>query len=86
MTFCRILYDFRSRSFKDENDPKNVDNIPFNIEEAPKSAKGIESSNCDSRSSENGKRTIIDLDEYNEEDEEAKGGKKMVQVKIEPNE
>ncbi|GJU27744.1 hypothetical protein Tco_1166365 [Tanacetum coccineum] len=37
-------------------------------------------------SSRSGKRTIIDLEEYNESDEEAKRGKKIVHVKVESKE
>ncbi|GJT99760.1 hypothetical protein Tco_1110099 [Tanacetum coccineum] len=55
------------------------DNIPFNIEETLNSGQG-------NKSSRSRKRTIIDLEEYNEPDEEAKRGKKIVHVKVEPKE
>ncbi|GKE41643.1 hypothetical protein Tco_1468927 [Tanacetum coccineum] len=60
------------------------DVVPFNIEETPKS-KGVAASEGDSSSLVNGKRAIIDLDDYNEEEEQSKKGK-MVKVKTEPDE
>ncbi|GKE91290.1 hypothetical protein Tco_1572385, partial [Tanacetum coccineum] len=68
--------------------------IPFNMEDTPKSAKGttmtdgesgINASYGDvSGSSGSVKRNYIDLDDYPDVDKEAKRGKKIVQVKIEP--
>ncbi|GKF72903.1 hypothetical protein Tco_0219235, partial [Tanacetum coccineum] len=63
---------------------KTIDNILFNIEETLKSSKGFKGFEGDSNSFGSGKRIIIDLYEYNEAGEEAKRGKKMVQVIIEP--
>lgn len=69
---------------------KNVENIPFNIEETPTSVKGtqssagdsgIQASGSDTSSSGNAKRSFIDLDDY-EQDNEAKKTK-SVEVKIE---
>ncbi|GJR89642.1 hypothetical protein Tco_0213653 [Tanacetum coccineum] len=51
------------------------DVVPFSIEDTPKS-KGVASSEGESSSSGSGKRTIINLDDYNEEEEQAKKGKK----------
>ncbi|GKD95767.1 hypothetical protein Tco_1379664, partial [Tanacetum coccineum] len=51
------------------------DNISFNIEVTQTTEKGIQHSGGDSGSSGNGKRTIIDLDEYNKDGEVAKSGK-----------
>ncbi|PWA68919.1 replication protein A 70 kDa DNA-binding subunit B [Artemisia annua] len=72
---------------------KNVENIPFNIEETPTSVKGsqsssgetaIQASGGDTSSSGSGKRSFIDLDTYEEVDEAKKS--KLVEVKIEPEE
>ncbi|GKD46283.1 hypothetical protein Tco_1270928 [Tanacetum coccineum] len=76
----------------------NVANIPFNIEESPKTTDGTAKGNGtnangkgsyketenyggDSRS---GKRTIIDLDDFDEEASIAKRNKKVIQVQLEP--
>ncbi|GJS82914.1 replication protein A 70 kDa DNA-binding subunit B [Tanacetum coccineum] len=61
------------------------DVVPFSIEETPKS-KGVASSEGESSSSGSEKRAIIDLDDYNEEEEQAKKGKMIVKVKTEPEE
>ena len=72
---------------------KNVENIPFNIEETPTSVKGTQSSSSDSgiqasggdtSSSGSAKRSFIDLDDYEQDDEAKKT--KLVEVKIEPEE
>ncbi|PWA68382.1 replication protein A 70 kDa DNA-binding subunit B [Artemisia annua] len=72
--------------------------VPFNIEETPNNGKAIEGSGGKGKGIEgfgghsgnggNGKRTIIDLDQYEEvEPEPSKKGKnELVQVKIEPKE
>ncbi|GJV88349.1 zf-CCHC domain-containing protein [Tanacetum coccineum] len=59
------------------------DNIPFNLEDTPNSAKGIAFSEVESSSSGSGKRTIINVDDYNEADEADKRAKKLIQVKVE---
>ncbi|GJX99421.1 replication protein A 70 kDa DNA-binding subunit B [Tanacetum coccineum] len=48
------------------------------------SAKGFASSESESSSSGSGKRAIIYLDNYNEEEVQANKGKKIVKVKTEP--
>jgi hypothetical protein len=72
---------------------KNVENIPFNIEKTPTSVKGtqssagdsgIQASGGDTSSSGSGKRSFIDLDDYEQDDEAKKT--KLVEVKIEPEE
>ncbi|GKD82500.1 replication protein A 70 kDa DNA-binding subunit B, partial [Tanacetum coccineum] len=57
------------------------DNIPFNLEDTPNSAKGIAFSEVESSSSGSGRRTIINVDDYNEADEADKRAKKLIQVK-----
>nr|GEZ37117.1 hypothetical protein [Tanacetum cinerariifolium] len=47
-------------------------------------AKGFASLESESFSSGSGKRTIIDLDNHNEEQAQASKGKKIVKVKTEP--
>nr|GEU91265.1 replication protein A 70 kDa DNA-binding subunit B [Tanacetum cinerariifolium] len=47
------------------------DVVPFSIEETPKS-KGVTSSKGESSSSGSGKQAIVDLDDYNEEEEQVK--------------
>lgn len=62
-------------------------NVLFNMEETPNSAKVVQGSAGDSRNGGNGKRTVIDLDEYDEKDQKPKRGKnELVQVRIEPEE
>nr|GEU63993.1 replication protein A 70 kDa DNA-binding subunit B [Tanacetum cinerariifolium] len=76
----------------------NVANIPFNIEESPKTADVATKGNGtnangegssketknDGGNSGSGKRTIIDLDDFDEEALIAKRNKKDLQVKLEP--
>ncbi|PWA96428.1 replication protein A 70 kDa DNA-binding subunit B [Artemisia annua] len=67
------------------------ENIPFNIEATPPTAKGIQDSGDDTGSSRSGKRTIIDLDGYDDSKQEAKrlqteGDVQLVEVKKEPKE
>ncbi|GJX16083.1 replication protein A 70 kDa DNA-binding subunit B [Tanacetum coccineum] len=75
-----------------------VDSFPFNTDETPKSVDGSSKRNginedgqgsskaieSDEGYSGSGKRTIIDLDDYDEDGEKAKRVKKVVQVKVEP--
>ena len=72
---------------------KNVENIPFNIEETPISVKGPQSSAGDSEiqasggetsSSGSAKRSFIDLVDCEEDDEAKKT--KLVEVEIQPQE
>ncbi|GJR39366.1 replication protein A 70 kDa DNA-binding subunit B [Tanacetum coccineum] len=76
----------------------NVANIPFNIEESLKAADGTSNGNetnqnvegsssgtkNDGADSGSGKRTIINLDDFDEEAAIAKRAKHVIQVKLEP--
>ena len=63
------------------------EHVPFNIEDTPNNGKGIEGSGGSSGNGGNGKRTVIDLDEYEDQEHESKRGKNdLVQVKLEPEE
>ncbi|GKD46597.1 hypothetical protein Tco_1271242 [Tanacetum coccineum] len=64
--------------------PKELTGGIANCTNTPNSTKGFASSEYESSSSGSGKRTIIDLDNYNEEEAQANKGKKIVKVKIEP--
>ncbi|GJY97360.1 hypothetical protein Tco_0514270, partial [Tanacetum coccineum] len=79
---CDVETPFLKSGSSSKFSSSNV--VPFNIEETPKS-KGVAASEGDSSSLVNGKRAIIDLDDYNEEEEQSKKGK-MVKVKTEPDE
>lgn len=58
------------------------ENVNFNMEETANSAKVAKGSFCDSWNVEKGKRTVIDLDEYDEIDQEAnRGNNELAQVK-----
>nr|GEX24748.1 replication protein A 70 kDa DNA-binding subunit B [Tanacetum cinerariifolium] len=75
-----------------------VDTIPFNIDETPKLADDLSKGNGSNRDDEgnskeiksgrgdsgSGKHTIINLDDYDEEEAKVKRVKKVVQVKVEP--
>ncbi|PWA90065.1 hypothetical protein CTI12_AA104090 [Artemisia annua] len=59
------------------------ESVPFNSEETPK-GNNIGENSFEGGSGSSGKRTIINLDEFDDEEYEARKGKRqMVEVKIE---
>ncbi|GKC17476.1 hypothetical protein Tco_1014258 [Tanacetum coccineum] len=81
----RALYLYMGNGVRAQSKQFTLANsIPLNFYNTPNSAKGFASSESESSSSESGKRTIINLDNYNEEEVQANKGNKIVKVKTEP--
>ncbi|GJX75794.1 replication protein A 70 kDa DNA-binding subunit B [Tanacetum coccineum] len=59
----------------------SANSIPLNFYNTPNSAKGFASSESESSSSESGKRTIINLDNYNEEEIENQLNQKVKTIR-----